>query len=78
MVHEQSIDSTFSILAVDQSNLEVGVAITTCRPVVGNRYILALAGAGAIATQAQANAYLKHEALHRLLQGENRLQHTNP
>lgn len=63
-------DSTFSILAVDQANLEVGVAITTCRPAVGNRCILALAGVGAVATQAQTNPYVKHEALSRLLLGE--------
>ena len=70
MAKSYPVDSTFSIAAVDLSNLEIGVAISTCRPAVGNRCIVALSGVGAIATQARTNPYLKLEILNRLLNGD--------
>lgn len=56
-------DATFSIAGVDIDQGEVGVSIATKRPAVGNRCISAMAGIGAVASQATTNPYIPQQAL---------------
>ena len=57
------IDNTFSITARCVTTGMFGVAVSTCRPAVGSRVPFALAGVGAIASQASSNPYLGIDGL---------------
>jgi len=48
-------DSTFSLVAFDQTTGELGVIVQTFRPAVGNRCPWVEAGVGAVSTQAWTN-----------------------
>ncbi len=61
--------STFSIAAVDPATGEVGVAVTTRVPCVGNIVPWVRAGVGAVATQAFSRAEYGPELLNLLEQG---------
>lgn len=60
---------TFSIIAVDPSTRETGVAVTTRNPCVGNIVPWVRAGVGAVATQGGARAEYGPELLDLLAQG---------
>jgi uncharacterized Ntn-hydrolase superfamily protein len=60
---------TFSIVATDLTTGEMGVAIATARPAVGALSAFAVAGVGAIATQAVVNPQLAISALDDLGRG---------
>jgi len=63
MEMNHKIDATFSIVAMDRESGETGVAISTKRPAVGNRCIAAVAGVGAVASQATTNPYIPRQAI---------------
>lgn len=72
VVHIESkmlIDNTFSIIGRCVSTGMFGVGVSTCRPAVGSRVPFALAGVGAIASQASSNPYLGIDGLKLLRQG---------
>ena len=60
---------TFSIIAVDPSTRETGVAVTTRNPCVGNIVPWVRAGVGAVATQGGARAEYGPELLDLLAKG---------
>jgi [ribosomal protein S5]-alanine N-acetyltransferase len=56
-------DSTWSLVARDPGTGELGVIVTTKRPAVGNRCPWAVAGVGAVSTQALSNPLLAQRVL---------------
>src|SRR5688572_13865452 len=60
---------TFSIVAVDPSTKETGVAVTTRNPCVGNAVPWVRAGVGAVATQGGTRVEYGPELLDLLAQG---------
>ncbi|MBI3982952.1 MAG: DUF1028 domain-containing protein [Gemmatimonadetes bacterium] len=66
--------ATFSIAAVDPATEEVGVAVTTRNPCVGNVVPWVRAGVGAVATQAMARAEYGPELLDALVAGRTPAQ----
>jgi len=66
--------ATFSIAAVDAATGEVGVAVTTRNPCVGNVVPWVRAGVGAVATQAMARAEYGPELLDALAAGRSPAQ----
>ena len=62
-------DHTFSIVAMDEETGEVGVAVTTRNPCVGNRVPWVRAGVGAVATQASTRPEYGEELLDLLEEG---------
>jgi uncharacterized Ntn-hydrolase superfamily protein len=60
---------TFSIVAFLPETGELGVAVSTARPAVGNRVPFVRFGVGAAATQAQSNPLLGLRALDLLAEG---------
>lgn len=62
--------STFSIAAIDPSTGEVGVAVTTRVPCVGNGVPWVRKGVGAVATQASTRTEYGNELLDALAKGE--------
>src|SRR5881392_424707 len=61
---------TFSIAAIDPRTGEVGVAVTTRVPCVGNGVPWVRAGVGAVATQASTRTEYGNELLDALAKGE--------
>jgi uncharacterized Ntn-hydrolase superfamily protein len=61
---------TFSIAAIDPRTGEVGVAVTTRVPCVGNGVPWVRAGVGAVATQANTRTEYGNELLNALAKGE--------
>src|SRR5436190_19709042 len=61
---------TFSIAAIDPRTGEVGVAVTTRVPCVGNGVPWVRAGVGAVATQANTRTEYGNELLDALAKGE--------
>jgi uncharacterized Ntn-hydrolase superfamily protein len=61
---------TFSIAAIDPRTGEVGVAVTTSVPCVGNGVPWVRAGVGAVATQASTRTEYGNELLDALAKGE--------
>jgi uncharacterized Ntn-hydrolase superfamily protein/RimJ/RimL family protein N-acetyltransferase len=61
--HKEGYDSTWSVVALDPCSGELGVIVTTRRPAVGNRCPWAVAGVGAVSTQAQSNPLLAQRIL---------------
>src|SRR5262245_3192640 len=59
----QEVIATLSIVAVDPSTGDLGVAVTSKFPAVGNGVPWAKAGVGAVATQAAANLSFGEEGL---------------
>ncbi|HSF14127.1 MAG TPA: DUF1028 domain-containing protein [Vicinamibacteria bacterium] len=68
---EERVDHTFSIAAVDPVTGEVGVAVTTRNPCVGNGVPWVRAGVGAVATQASTRTEYGAELLDLLEQGHS-------
>lgn len=66
--------ATFSIAAIDPATGEVGVAVTTRNPCVGNVVPWVRAGIGAVATQATARAEYGPELLDALAAGRTPAQ----
>ncbi|HXV64992.1 MAG TPA: DUF1028 domain-containing protein [Vicinamibacteria bacterium] len=66
---EERVDHTFSIAAVDPVTGEVGVAVTTRNPCVGNGVPWVRVGVGAVATQASTRTEYGAELLDLLEQG---------
>jgi uncharacterized Ntn-hydrolase superfamily protein len=64
------IFATFSIAAIDPRTKEVGVAVTTRNPCVGNAVPWVRAGVGAVATQANSRTQYGDELLTALGKGE--------
>ena len=62
--------STFSIAAIDPRTGEVGVAVTTRVPCVGNGVPWVRKGVGAVATQASTRTEYGNELLDALARGE--------
>lgn len=62
-------DNTFSIVARNPLTGELAVGVCTARLAVGNRVPFVLAGAGAVATQADTNPTLGREAISLLRAG---------
>jgi uncharacterized Ntn-hydrolase superfamily protein len=60
---------TYSICAWLPERGELGVAVATCKPAIGGRVPFVQAGAGAVASQAVANAWLGAAALALLARG---------
>jgi uncharacterized Ntn-hydrolase superfamily protein len=65
------IFATFSIAAIDPRTKEVGVAVTTRNPCVGNAVPWVRAGVGAVATQANSRTQYGDELLDALGRGED-------
>jgi len=65
----ETIHHTFSIAAVDPETGEVGVAVTTRNPCVGNGVPWVRAGVGAVATQARTRTQYGEELLDLLEDG---------
>ncbi|MGH8311285.1 MAG: DUF1028 domain-containing protein, partial [Steroidobacteraceae bacterium] len=65
------IFSTFSIAAIDPRTREVGVAVTTRNPCVGNAVPWVRVGVGAVATQANSRTQYGDELLAALGNGED-------
>ncbi len=63
--------ATFSIAAIDPRTREVGVAVTTRVPCVGNGVPWVRAGVGAVATQANTRTHYGEELLAALGSGED-------
>ena len=63
--------STFSIAAVDPATGEVGVAVTTRNPCVGNGVPWVRVGVGAVATQASTRTEYGEELLDLLAEGRS-------
>src|SRR5436853_7808396 len=63
---------TFSIAAIDPRTGEVGVAVTTRVPCVGNGVPWVRAGVGAVATQANTRTQYGNELLDALSKGDAR------
>lgn len=63
--------ATFSIAAIDPRTREVGVAVTTRNPCVGNAVPWVRAGVGAVATQANSRTQYGDELLTALGRGED-------
>ncbi len=61
--------ATFSIVAYDPANGDLGVAVTSKFPAVGNGVPWARAGVGAVATQAAANLSFGEEGLALMTKG---------
>jgi uncharacterized Ntn-hydrolase superfamily protein len=64
-------DSTFSIAALDPETGEVGVAVTTRNPCVGNAVPWVRAGVGAVATQASTRPEYGSEILDAIASGDS-------
>src|SRR5258706_6830778 len=62
---------TFSIAAIDPRTGEVGVAVTTRVPCVGNGVPWVRAGVGAVATQSNTRTEYGNELLDALAKGES-------
>jgi uncharacterized Ntn-hydrolase superfamily protein len=62
-------DNTFSIVARDSQTGALGAAVATARLAVGNRVPFVEFNVGAVATQANTNVVLAHDALHLLKEG---------
>src|SRR4051794_41645434 len=60
---------TFSIVAFLPETGELGVAVATCKPAIGGRVPFVRMGAGAVASQAVGNAWLRAAALALLARG---------
>ncbi|MCC6241510.1 MAG: DUF1028 domain-containing protein [Gemmatimonadaceae bacterium] len=68
---EELVFHTFSIAAVDRRTGEVGVAVTTRVPCVGNGVPWVRKGVGAVATQASTRTEYGNELLDALAKGES-------
>ncbi len=66
----ETVHHTFSIAAVDPETGEVGVAVTTRNPCVGNGVPWVRAGVGAVATQARTRTQYGEELLDLLEAGQ--------
>ncbi|MGI6627768.1 MAG: DUF1028 domain-containing protein [Bacillota bacterium] len=66
---DMQVDATYSIVAADRGKGEIGVAIATKRPAVGNRCIHAVAGIGAVASQSATNPYIPRQATELMRSG---------
>jgi len=67
---DRLIFATFSIAAIDPRTKEVGVAVTTRNPCVGNAVPWVRVGVGAVATQANSRTQYGDELLSALGKGE--------
>lgn len=65
----EQYDSTWSIVAYEPATGELGVIVTTKRPAVGNRCPWAIAGVGAVSSQASTNPLLATRVLGMLANG---------
>jgi uncharacterized Ntn-hydrolase superfamily protein len=70
LASDEPYDSTFSIAALDPETGEVGVAVTTRNPCVGNAVPWVRAGVGAVATQASTRPEYGSEILDAMASGD--------
>ena len=70
-VGDPLVFATFSIAAIDPRTREVGVAVTTRNPCVGNAVPWVRVGVGAVATQANSRTQYGDELLDALGKGES-------